>query len=203
MVRADLQSLIPAHDETGLAGLLVLEDAHVAGAALLPLGVGLDEAEELGAPAMSAMCSALCVACRAWGLCGAAHAPEERRTQENVRACPSAGALGLCSPWPLWILWFLWVASPALQVPSTRINNAHLEDDLLVLLVGLGLDRLGEADDGLELGVVLVLASLLESAFLPCPKSLQRPARRGRARARARSIDRPPPACAAQKSCAA
>lgn len=58
MVGADLQSLIPAHDETGLAGLLVLEDADVAGTALLPLRVGLDETEELGAPGESAGSSA-------------------------------------------------------------------------------------------------------------------------------------------------
>jgi hypothetical protein len=33
--------------------------------------------------------------------------------------------------------------------------NGHLEKDLLVLLVGLGLDLLGQPDDRLELWVML------------------------------------------------
>lgn len=46
-------------------------------------------------------------------------------------------------------------------VPTTHAtsknDNAHLEKDLLILLVCLGLDLLCEADDGLEMGVVGVL----------------------------------------------
>ena len=53
VVRADLQSLIPAHDETDLLRGLVLEETDLAGAAFLPLEVVLDEAEELCAPGVS------------------------------------------------------------------------------------------------------------------------------------------------------
>ena len=50
VVRAHLERLIAAHHQADLLGLLVLEEAHVAGAALLPLrGVGR-ETEELRAP---------------------------------------------------------------------------------------------------------------------------------------------------------
>lgn len=79
VVGADLEGLVSAHDESGLAVLLVLEQADVAGAALLPLAALLDELEELG---------------------------------------------------------------------------AHLEGLLLGLLVGLGLDLLGQLDDGLEVDIL-------------------------------------------------
>lgn len=49
VVSADLEGLVAAHDETGLAVLLVLQQADVTGAALLPLSGLLDELEELGA----------------------------------------------------------------------------------------------------------------------------------------------------------
>lgn len=48
MVGADLEGLVAAHDQASLAVLLVLEQADVAGAALLPLLVVLLEHEELG-----------------------------------------------------------------------------------------------------------------------------------------------------------
>lgn len=49
VVSADLEGLVAAHDETGLAILLMLEESDISGTALLPL-VGLaDELEELGA----------------------------------------------------------------------------------------------------------------------------------------------------------
>ena len=51
MVGADLESLVATHDQADLLRLLVLEEADVTSAALLPLGRVGDEAEELGAPA--------------------------------------------------------------------------------------------------------------------------------------------------------
>jgi hypothetical protein len=75
VVGADLQGLIPTHDETGLLVLLVLEQTNITSATLLPLLAVTVELEELG---------------------------------------------------------------------------AHLEGLLLELLVGLGLDTLGQADDWLE-----------------------------------------------------
>lgn len=79
VVGADLEGLVAAHDQAGLAVLLVLEQANVPGAALLPLLVLLLENEEL---------------------------------------------------------------------------SAHLEQLLLRLLVGLGLDLLGQADYRLEVDVL-------------------------------------------------
>ncbi len=79
MVRADLQGLVPAHDNAGLAVLDVLEETNISGSAFLPLARFLHELEELG---------------------------------------------------------------------------AHLEKLLLRLLVGLGLDLLGQVDDGLEVNVL-------------------------------------------------
>lgn len=75
MVGADLEGLIPTHDQTGLLVLLVLQQTHITSTTLLPLLAVTVEFEELG---------------------------------------------------------------------------AHLEGLLLELLVGLGLDLLGQADDGLE-----------------------------------------------------
>jgi hypothetical protein len=40
-------------------------------------------------------------------------------------------------------------------------QNVHLEEDILILLVSLRLDLLGELDDGLELGVMAFLLRLL------------------------------------------
>ena len=54
VVGADLEGLVPSHDQTGLARLLVLEQADVARAPLLPLKVVLEESEELCAPGVSA-----------------------------------------------------------------------------------------------------------------------------------------------------
>lgn len=79
MISADLEGLVAAHDQAGLAVLLVLEQAHVARAALLPLLGILLEDKELG---------------------------------------------------------------------------AHLEELFLRLLVGLGLNLLRQADDGLEVDVL-------------------------------------------------
>jgi hypothetical protein len=75
VVGADLQGLIPTHDETGLLVLLVLEQTDITSTTLLPLLALAVELEKLG---------------------------------------------------------------------------THLEGLLLELLVGLGLDALGQADDGLE-----------------------------------------------------
>jgi hypothetical protein len=49
VVCADLEGLVSAHDQAGLAVLAVLEQADVAGAALLPLADLLDIPEKLGA----------------------------------------------------------------------------------------------------------------------------------------------------------
>ncbi len=49
MVGADLEGLVAAHDQAGLAVLAVLEQADVASAALLPLARVGDVLEELGA----------------------------------------------------------------------------------------------------------------------------------------------------------
>lgn len=89
MVGADLQGLIPAHDQAGLLVLLVLQQTHITSATLLPLLALTVELEQLG---------------------------------------------------------------------------AHLEHLLLKLLVGLGLNLLGQANDGLEvnfrgLGSFLLLQS--------------------------------------------
>lgn len=79
MVGADLEGLVPPHDQPRLAVLLVLEKTDVTGAALLPLAALLDKLEQLG---------------------------------------------------------------------------AHLEELLLALFVGLGLDLLGQLDDGLEVNIL-------------------------------------------------
>lgn len=49
VVGADLQGLIPAHDQAGLLVLLVLQQTHVTGATLLPLLALAVELEQLGA----------------------------------------------------------------------------------------------------------------------------------------------------------
>ena len=85
VVGADLEGLVAAHDQAGLAVLLVLEQTDVTSTTLLPLAALLDELEKLG---------------------------------------------------------------------------AHLESLLLGLLVGLGVNLLGQLDDGLEVDV-LGLGSLL------------------------------------------
>ena len=86
MVGADLEGLVSAHDQPGLAVLLVLQETDVASTPLLPLaGLALED-EELG---------------------------------------------------------------------------AHLEHLLLGLLVGLDLDLLGQADDGLEVDVLRLGGLLL------------------------------------------
>ena len=50
MVGADLERLVPAHEETGAGFALVPEDLHIPGAALLPLGLlpGLVHTVQLG-----------------------------------------------------------------------------------------------------------------------------------------------------------
>jgi hypothetical protein len=78
VVGADLEGLIPAHDQTGLLVLLVLQETDVTGTTLLPLLALAVKLEQLG---------------------------------------------------------------------------PHLEHLLLELLVGLGLNLLGQADDGLEVDV--------------------------------------------------
>ena len=49
MVGADLEGLIPAHDQAGLLVLLMLQEADVTGTALLPLLALTVELEQLGA----------------------------------------------------------------------------------------------------------------------------------------------------------
>lgn len=120
VVGADLESLIPAHDETDLAGVLGGEETNVTGTTLLPLGVLLVETEELGAPVMSA---------------------RKREMGGKGRNLPIA---------------------------SISISNLHLEEDVLVLLVGRSGDGLGEADHGLELGVVRLLGGLLHKLVSVC-----------------------------------
>ena len=48
VVRANLERLVPSHDQSNLLGLFVLEQTNIARSSLLPLKVGLDESEELG-----------------------------------------------------------------------------------------------------------------------------------------------------------
>jgi hypothetical protein len=51
VVGADLEGLVPSHDQSGLAVLLVLQQLNITGTALLPLlGLGI-KLEQLGAPA--------------------------------------------------------------------------------------------------------------------------------------------------------
>ena len=45
-------------------------------------------------------------------------------------------------------------------------RSLHLQQDLLVLLMSLGLDLLGELDDGFELGVMLLLGPFLFDLWL-------------------------------------
>ena len=53
VVGADLEGLVSAHNQSGLAVLLVLQQLNVAGSALLPLfGLGI-ELEELSAPVIA------------------------------------------------------------------------------------------------------------------------------------------------------
>lgn len=49
VVGANLESLVSAHDKSGLAVLLVLEKTNIAGASLLPLTALTIELEEFGA----------------------------------------------------------------------------------------------------------------------------------------------------------
>lgn len=49
VVGANLQGLVAAHDQTGLAVLQVLEKTNISGTSLLPLAALLDELKELGA----------------------------------------------------------------------------------------------------------------------------------------------------------
>jgi hypothetical protein len=90
VVGADLEGLVAAHDQAGLAVVAVLEQAHIAGTALLPLARIGHVLEELG---------------------------------------------------------------------------AHLEDLLLHLLVGLGLDLLGQVDDGLEVDILGLGSLVLHHSF--------------------------------------
>lgn len=48
MVSADLEGLLPTHENTDLARFLVLQEFHVTYAPLLPFAGFLHEAEELG-----------------------------------------------------------------------------------------------------------------------------------------------------------
>lgn len=91
MVGADLEGLVTAHDQAGLAVLLVLKQTDVTSASLLPLAGLLDELEKLG---------------------------------------------------------------------------AHLEDLLLRLLVGLGLDLLGQLDDGLEVDILGLGSGILYTGLV-------------------------------------
>lgn len=50
MVGADLQSLIPTHNKSDFATLLVLEQSDVTGTTLLPLSSVLVESEKLRSP---------------------------------------------------------------------------------------------------------------------------------------------------------
>lgn len=50
VVCADLESLVPTHNQADLAALLVSEQTDLAGTALLPLKVVLCETEKFGAP---------------------------------------------------------------------------------------------------------------------------------------------------------
>lgn len=94
MVRADLEGLVSPHHQARLAVLLVLQESHVAGSALLPL-LGLAvESEQLG---------------------------------------------------------------------------AHLEGLLLELLVGLDVDLLGQADNGLEVDIGFGLNVLSDGSSLAGP----------------------------------
>lgn len=49
VVGANLEGLVPAHDQASLAVLLVLEQADITGTTLLPLAALADELEQLGA----------------------------------------------------------------------------------------------------------------------------------------------------------
>ena len=93
MVGADLEGLVSAHDKSGLAVLLVLQQTNIASTSLLPLAALLDELEKLG---------------------------------------------------------------------------SHLEHLLLGLLVGLGLDLLGQLDNGLEVNILRLRGSIL---LAPCQYS--------------------------------
>ena len=44
----------------------------------------------------------------------------------------------------------------AREIKTIENQGAHLEEDLLILLMGLGLDLLGELDHGLKMRVVLL-----------------------------------------------
>lgn len=50
MVGTDLQSLIPTHDKSDLASLLVLKQSDVTSTTLLPLSGVLVESEKLSSP---------------------------------------------------------------------------------------------------------------------------------------------------------
>lgn len=51
VVRADLEGLVPSHDEPDLSSGGRLEDLDLSGSTLLPLGRRLVESEQLGSPA--------------------------------------------------------------------------------------------------------------------------------------------------------
>lgn len=53
VVGTDLQGFIPSHDQSDLLCLLVLEQPDIAGTALLPVEIRLDESEQLGPPAQA------------------------------------------------------------------------------------------------------------------------------------------------------
>jgi len=51
------------------------------------------------------------------------------------------------------------------EIKRTGCNNernAHLEDGILVLLIGFRVNLLSEADDGLEMGIVLLLLDAIK-----------------------------------------
>lgn len=129
MVRADLERLVPPHDEADLLRLGVLQHADVARATLLPLGVGR-EPEELGAPASERASSSAtkflldtprCAACStqlaAFGsLRSRAH---PRVLEQRLNSFPPAPVFDAA------------LATPA---RGARSSNSHLEQNLLVLL---------------------------------------------------------------------
>lgn len=101
MIGADLECLVTAHDQASLAVLLVLEQANIASASLLPFTGFLHELEKLG---------------------------------------------------------------------------THLEHLLLRFLVGLGLDLLGQLDDGLEVNIFRLGSNILYkrwSVSLHCLEGVQ------------------------------
>ncbi len=69
------------------------------------------------------------------------HEPEQRR---DLRSRPSQSCAGLCARHPF-------------RIPRPHPHaNSHLEDGVLLVLARLGLDGLGEADDRLKVGALLL-----------------------------------------------